>query len=163
MNTPMTTPKEALEAALSVMQDAPKSVLRDCAIGEVEQVLASLEGDAVERVARIMVRNDPNYCIYHMPGDVPRDWKATSGYRDKTSELSEPAAESVRARARAILATGLVPDEAAIRADEREKLWKLAVDLTLKWGNPNGTQYEQGAQDHGHRLAAAIRSNRREA
>ena len=92
--------------------------------------------DAVERVARIMVRTDPNYCIYHMPGDTPRDWKATSGYRGKTSELSESAAESVRVRARAILATGLVPDEATIRGDWHTTGWDRARNsgrILLVW------------------------------
>ncbi|MBN8978141.1 MAG: hypothetical protein J0I08_16845 [Rhizobiales bacterium] len=119
-------PKSAAErAARSVLFD----ILGQYRVGDINHeqaaeaiehwrtsVNASLQSeDAVERVARIMVRTDPNYCIYHMPGDTPRDWKATSGYRGKTSELSESAAESVRVRARAILATGLVPDEAAIR------------------------------------------------
>lgn len=119
----MTTPKEALEQIIAIPNRDYGSDWDE--IEEAREIarkaLASFEGDAVERVARIMVRYDPNYCIYHMPGDTPRDWKATSGFRGDTSELSESAAESVRARARRILASGLAPDEAAVRADEREK------------------------------------------
>lgn len=106
----MTTPKEAMELAISVMQDAPKSVLRDCAIGEVEQALASIQGeDAVERVAQTI----REYCIGVSPASIQLSHGVERIYY---------AGLPVLELARAILATGLVPDEAAIRADEREKM-----------------------------------------
>lgn len=39
-----------------------------------------------------------------------------------------------------------------------EECAQVVRDLTDKWGNPNGTLYEQGAQDHGHRIHARISS-----
>lgn len=38
----------------------------------------------------------------------------------------------------------------------REVAAKVTRELTAKFGNPNGTDYEQGAQDHGHRIFHAI-------
>lgn len=49
------------------------------------------------------------------------------------------------------------PDISAAVLAERERCASEVRRLTKKWGNPNGTAYEQGAQDHGHRLDAAIR------
>lgn len=89
---------------------------------------ASLQGeDAVERVARIMARELYNGATFDDCTDVEKSaW---------------------RQAARAILTTGLVPDEAAIRADEREKCAKVAE--------------AECYATTGRQIAAAIRSNGR--
>ncbi len=67
------------------------------------EVTASLEGDAVERVAGLLRK-------FHRDSCYP-----------------EAMAGELNAAVNAILATGLVAGEAAIRADEREKCAKVAV------------------------------------
>lgn len=42
------------------------------------------------------------------------------------------------------------------RIGELEKLREEAIRLTKKYGNPNGTDYEQGTSDHGVRLIGVI-------
>ena len=114
----MTTPKQALEAArnalvaLRVRLNAEPAVqgrgwvslgivLND-AVEKADEALASLQGeDAVERVALPPILDDD---------------------ADFTPDL----ARKIIAKYQAILATGLLPDEAAIRADEREKCAKVA-------------------------------------
>jgi hypothetical protein len=165
----MTTPKEALEfyadpIAWKKQHDLEDSVrvpdfYDETSFGDMaKEALASLQGeDTVERAARALVCTDPNYRIYHMPGDGPRDWMTRIGYRRKTSELTESAAESVRVSARAILATGLVPDEAAIRVDEREKCAKVAErDSRSILAKEVG--YEPDFYKHARFIAAAIRA-----
>ena len=39
---------------------------------------------------------------------------------------------------------------------DREAVAEMAKELTTKYGNPNGSLYEQGVQDHGHRIYHAI-------
>lgn len=55
-----------------------------------------------ERIAQNLVNHDPNYNCFHMPGDIPRDVKHSSGRVGKTIELSAQTAENVRRRADAI-------------------------------------------------------------
>ena len=108
----MTTPKEALEqiAARSIAQDDDdeKELRRQLYHIEAlaKSALASIQGeDAVERVARIKSL----LVSFHRNSCYPEAM---------TGELNDAAER--------ILATGLVPDEAAIRADEREKCAKVA-------------------------------------
>lgn len=74
------------------------------------EVTPSLEGDAAERVARII---DP-YAWTDLDDMTPTE-------RFVRESRLPWMREDALAKARAILATGLVPDEAAVRADEREK------------------------------------------
>ena len=39
-----------------------------------------------------------------------------------------------------------------------ERALEINLALVKKWGNPDGTEIEQGAQDQGHRVDAAIRA-----
>ncbi|MGX9443898.1 hypothetical protein ACWX0K_15150 [Nitrobacteraceae bacterium UC4446_H13] len=98
----------------------------------VEEALASLEGDAVERVARII---DPTF-------DVGID--------------ESPARKTALRKARAILATGLVPDKAAVRADEREKCAKVADEFVT--GEVTFDDFCDGMSAGAKTVAAAIRS-----
>lgn len=108
----MTTPKEALEqiAARSIAQDDDdeKELRRQLYHIEAlaKSALASIQGeDAVERVARIKSL----LVSFHRNSCYPEAM---------TGELNDAAER--------ILATGLVPDEAAVRADEREKCARVA-------------------------------------
>jgi len=99
-----------LDTAARILAKKPCEVYRlqqDCEIAaHAIRLAASRPATQVvdrEAVARCMVRNDPNYSIYHMPGDSPREWHAVSGYRAKTTSLSDEAAEQIRVRADAIL------------------------------------------------------------
>lgn len=135
----MTTPKEALERALEYLDgDSPmhsrgghrNEVLR----AEIKSTLASLQGeDVVERVALAWAK-------------ARNEWMRAS--RHGTQEEADKAAVA------AILATGLVPDEAAIRADEREKCAKVAETPDC-WKSFAG-DFE------GNCIAAAIRAGRGE-
>lgn len=89
---------------------------------------ASFEGDAVERVARII---DPR---------AFENWQGLYDYcKDNDEEFRRRCADyfhkadcdEARTKARAILAAGPVPDEAAIRADEREKIKDLSCESLL--------------------------------
>lgn len=51
-----------------------------------------------------------------------------------------------------------VSASADVRAATVEECVTLSTELTLKWGRATGTDYEQGAQDHGYRLIHAIRA-----
>ncbi len=71
---------------------------------------------------------------------------------------------------RAILATGLVPDESAVRADEREKCAEIADCLgdeydATSFASTNADQVAalRSKEQAAHEIAAAIRSNRGEA
>lgn len=102
----MTTPIEALEQAVSFARqvaciEGVRRAPEMKAIAEqyqaiFEQALASLEGDAVERVARII--NPDAFCSNPDP-DEPEFWR-------------KAARHLAREKARAILATGLVAGEA---------------------------------------------------
>lgn len=88
---------------------------------------ASLQGeDAVERVAQLIEDHVTAHC----------DDERCQTWLDNTRDAAE-----------ATLATGLVPDEAAIRADEREKCAKVAE--------------AECYATTGRQIAAAIRSNGR--
>jgi len=128
----MTTPKEALEAARKCIWSGGDSL---ATVAIIDEALAFLQGeDAVERVARIRLIAskcfDPTgFEIDGTPIYAVAEWKAAESTLD------------------AILATGLVPDEAAIRADEREKCAKVAE--------------AECYATTGRQIAAAIRSNGR--
>jgi hypothetical protein len=169
----MTAPsiKEALEKCAAALQLLPrfeddviqftghwahfKPMSVAAILDEANTALATLQpsGERREEIARIMVRNDPNYETYHMPGDAPRMWKSQSGYVGITSELSEDCAERVRKRADHILASGLVQDEAGIRKDERDKQKERDAALIKTLFHPDSAK-------EADRIAAAIRSAR---
>ncbi|MDR3547042.1 MAG: hypothetical protein P4M11_01985 [Candidatus Pacebacteria bacterium] len=44
------------------------------------------------------------------------------------------------------------------RRDENEACQNTIIELVGKWGDPNGSDYEQGAQDMGNKLLGAIRA-----
>ncbi|MGB3042517.1 MAG: hypothetical protein WBB98_04965 [Xanthobacteraceae bacterium] len=126
----MTTPKEALERIIQIYErnaGRQNEKLADIPL-VARRALASFKGDAVERVARIKSL----LASFHRNGCYP---EAMAG------ELND-AAES-------IIATALLPDEAAIRAAAFEEAAKIAE-----------TECYATA---GRQIAAAIRSNRREA
>lgn len=90
--------------------------------------------------------------------------------RDLGAQL-EPASPARRSYeitdvAEATMADHLTPLEAdvdvlrAAYADSRlaglMEAAEIAKVATEKWGRPIGTQYEEGTQDHGHRIHAAI-------
>lgn len=105
-------------------------------------VAASLQGDAVERVARIRLIAskcfDPTgFEIDGTPIYAVAEWKAAESTLD------------------AILAMGLVPDEAAIRADEREKCAKVAEQSMLPCDVSGSLILDRYTADT---IAAAIRS-----
>lgn len=105
-------------------------------LGKIKAVLATLQpsGERREAIARIICYWDEpstchdNYCVFSCRAKTPdaRFFKAAD----------------------AILASGLVQDEAGIRADEREKCAKV-IDMQFQW-------------DDREEIAAAIRSARNE-
>lgn len=124
----MTTPKEALERLRDYLRGEAKKT-DTCYTCYTDQaafiatrlstILASLQGeDAVERVARII---DPDgFC----PEPNPDESKLVRAARRHL------ACE----KARAILATGLVPDEAAVRTDNTANLISIIADIREKTG-----------------------------
>ncbi|BEV47306.1 hypothetical protein [Afipia carboxidovorans] len=103
--------KEALAAARQFVEHAPGSNAKATLV-KIDAALASLScGEARERIARII---DPN-----------AGWgvKLDSDYLDLRQEQAKMEDEQRVAlrKADTILATGCVPGEASIRADEREK------------------------------------------
>lgn len=111
----MTTPKEALRIARDYIVDdikrKPSEYDPAGDLKKIDEALASLEGDAVERVAET----------------AQTFWQGSSGRSwTECCEKLPAQANWFRRLARAILATGLVAGEAAIRADEREKCAKVA-------------------------------------
>lgn len=122
----MTTPKEALEkcaAALQLLTNEQTvvkftgkwsgygSVSVAIILDQANDALASLEGDAVERVA--------------LP-PIP----------DDDADFTPDLARKIIAKYQAILATGLVPDEAAIRGDWHTTGWDRARNsgrILLVW------------------------------
>lgn len=156
----MTTPKEALElkpcpfcngsATIERYGNASYSTIYTCdecgcrlETGEEfnhgscwnTRATASLEGDAVERVARIVVA-----------------WA--------DAEELEFTIRQIDRLVRAVLATGLVPDEAAVRADEREKCAKVAeehsFELDIVWWL--GATKKDVSAETCRSIASAIRS-----
>lgn len=135
----MTTPKEALEqiAARSIAQDDDdeKELRRQLYHIEAlaKSALASIQGeDAVERVARIKSL----LVSFHRNSCYPEAM---------TGELNDAAER--------ILATGLVPDEAAVRADEREKCAQEAFTAVTHVVIP-----DDGNTTLADHVAAAIRA-----
>ena len=109
----MTTPKEALERIIEIYErnaGRQNEKLADIPL-VARRALASIQGeDAVEMVAQYLASIDAFHLHYQ-------------GFAERN--------EAAKFHARAILATGLVPDEAAIRADEREKRAKFkASDIS---------------------------------
>lgn len=122
----MTTPKEALEkcaAALQLLTNEQTvvkftgkwsgygSVSVAIILDQANDSLASLEGDAVERVA--------------LP-PIP----------DDDADFTPDLARKIIAKYQAILASGLVPDEAAVRADWHTTGWDRARNsgrILLVW------------------------------
>lgn len=154
----MTTPKEALEFYADPENWKCGSIL-DMESShfdgwtKAQQALASLQGeDAVEKVARII--GPAAFCSNPDP-DEPAFWRKAARH------LS-------REKARAILATGLVPDETEIRADEREKCAKAVVarsdavmaEAEAAHDDDNYDLYERLECETGNYMdiAAAIRS-----
>ena len=144
-------PKSAAErAARSVLFD----ILGGYRVGDINHeqtaeaiehwrtsINASLQGeDAVERVARIIIGPRlpiPDNCQFTLEELRSVRW----------SQSTKAEQQDALNAARAILATGLVADEAAIRADEREKCAKVAE--------------AECYATTGRQIAAAIRSNGR--
>ena len=160
----MTTPKEALEfyadpIAWKKQHDLEDNVVvpdfyEETSFGDMaKEALTSLHGeDAVERVARIV---DPKAF------DETLQTFATPLYWEGRHNLAMKTAD-------AILATGLVPDEAAIRADEREKCAKIceakakAFDEVVGHPRSENLRYRSEGMARGAEFsAAAIRSNGR--
>jgi hypothetical protein len=115
----MTTPKEALERARAYVEAAPGSNAENT-LRMIDEALASFKGDAVERVARYLSSLDAFHLYYR-------------GMAERT--------DAAKFHARAILATGLVPDEAAVRADaiDPADLWDRYCDETdEKFRTPQG-------------------------
>ena len=132
--------KEALEQIIADIEDyervnnlAPSPGNKDCwqSVTNAKAALATFQpsGEQREAIARIICYWDEpstchdNYCVFSCRAKTPdaRFFKATD----------------------AILASGLVQDEAGIRADEREKCAKV-IDVQFQW-------------DDREEIAAAIR------
>lgn len=117
--TPMTTPKEALRPfAACVFNDngdvtIDTSHLRTQDYMRAKSAIASLQGeDAVERVKAL----------------AHRFW---SIHPSTIAAMNLTREEFYTREMMALLATGLVPDEAAVRADEREKIKDLSCESLL--------------------------------
>lgn len=114
----MTTPKEALEEIQRLTDSVFNSPTVEAIKQRCAEALASLEGDAVERVARIMDL-------------VEALLQADCEFEQATPGNDQPAYENLKAaraeleRSLTTLATGLVADEAAIRADKVMLLLKM--------------------------------------
>lgn len=197
----MTTPKEALEAVLSFLDElaanaAPgkRQALNPITIGGsaklyADGLRASLQGeDAVERVAGCICQNQHRrgYCTepgcpYSMSDAVEkvkalahRFW---SIHPSTIAAMNLTREEFYVREMMALLATGVVPDESAIRADEREKVKDLACESLLVMSDgylndpaddnvrialSNAAVFMFG-KERAQRIRSAIRSNRREA
>lgn len=140
--------KEALRIARGYVADdvkrKPSGYDPSSDLRVIDDAVASLScGEARERIARII---DPN-----------AGWgvKLDSDYLDLRQEQAKMEDEQRVAlrKADAILATGCVPDEASIRADEREKQIERDAKVAL-------IQAKQGAT--AEQIAAAIRAGRGE-
>lgn len=176
----MTTPKEALERIKLLVvgdkipnwqDDFTTTSTRGHIADLCDAALASLEGDAVERVARII---DPHsFQAWQGLYDYSRK-EGDEGLAKRCADhFHKAGCDEALAKARAILATGLVPDEAAIRADEREKCAKVAEGEVYKeryrtwpwWKLDDGTvgnaSHESAHVKHADAIASAIRSNGR--
>lgn len=116
------------------------------------------EGDAVERVAQVLLDRfiERSKC---------RSLSGKPTFRDGTKITELPASyrDDFEADARAILATGLVPDEAAIRADERERCAQILDEAAQDWNRIRDPGMANNARSYAKKIRAAIRSNRREA
>lgn len=146
----MTSIKEALErikrTALDAKpEDVPKAlahIVRLCIDADRTTVES---GGARERIARII---DPKA--------FDQKLHASEGWRSSwvTTRQSDALA-----KADAILATGLVPDEAAIRADEREKCAKVVESLpNITWTRAENAERQAPTRSMQVVIAAAIRT-----
>lgn len=146
----MTSIKEALATALPILREV---ALTDddprykAAMQKVATALASLEsGDARERIARII---DPK--AFDQKLHASEGWKSSWVITRQSDAL---------AKADAILASGLAPNESAIRADERERCAKIADEHSLSYDNEwnrnlgKASDLVEACED----IAAAIRS-----
>jgi hypothetical protein len=118
----MTTPKEALECVLAYIHGKVQSS-PDEMLAIIDEALASLQGeDAVERVELPLARaiND----VLNAMVDAREEMTTT---KISARILGDDTV-------RAILATGLVPDEAAIRADNTANLISIIADIREKTG-----------------------------
>ena len=112
----MTTPKEALRPfAACIFNDngditIDTSHLRTEDYMRAKSALVSLQGeDAVERVAEAIRQwTSHSYMQLHAGEMTARERRTVTA-----------VVEAIERQVRAILATGLVPDEAAVRADQR--------------------------------------------
>lgn len=103
----MTTPKQALEAARKCIWSGGDSL---ATVAIIDEALASIQGeDAVERMAQALLDRfiERSKC---------RSLSGKPTFRDGTKITELPASyrDDFEADARAILATGIVPDAAAI-------------------------------------------------
>lgn len=169
----MTTLKEALEDAILQIEYLHDRAGGDTGSGnsviaKIRSALASLEGDAVERVARIIAGPLCDATNGEHSIAVQGDYRFCTQCGETISKRTIGIVEA-RTKARAILATGLVPDEAAIRADEREKCAKLIepkrprpCDCDHCDCHNQGDTEAVAAWDADTAAAAAIRSGGRE-
>ena len=142
--------KEALAAARQFVEHAPGSNAK-ATLAKIDAALASLScGEARERIARIIHGDDKNF-------DELKDIASSHGpynhYREFLAELY--------AKADAILATGCVTDEAAIRADQKERDARIAE----QFGEPYALNTNTGAMMFRavtDKIVAAIRAGRGE-
>lgn len=119
--------------------------------------LASLQGeDAVERVARIIIGPRlpvPDNCQFTLEELRSVRW----------SQSTKAEQQDALSAARAILATGLVPDEAAIRADERERCANVAAGFDGACNSSRNKPFVDAGvmrevYERDEAIAAAIRS-----
>lgn len=163
----MTTPKEAHpwrheiqhgpegEANYAWVYDADGEMVCTAKTHHAEAIVArmnstaSLQGeDAVERVARELERHDT--AVYEWTPQQFDTWWTKDPHAENNRKRQ-------RSRARAILATGLVPDEAAIRASAFEEAAKIAEATEVRSnGHPQIDAPTPG--DMRRAIAAAIRS-----
>ena len=152
----MTSIKEALErikrTALDAKpEDVPKAlahIVRLCIDADRTTVES---GDARERIARII---------------ASFDWPIAS--KDERERWIEENWQRHIPLADAILASGLVPNDAAIRADERERCAKIADCMADEYDATSftSTNADQVAalrskEQAAHEIAAAIRAGRK--
>lgn len=156
MGPPMTTPKEALERAREALCSHFGPGRYRVNFPYIDEALASLQGeDAVERVAQAVTTELEKMYKDGVPMCM-REGETTWRTYYAGFDLSMFSNRIVDA----ILATGCVPGEAAIRADERERCAKVADEhlfgREIDWWL-NATKKDVAAETC-RSIAAAIRS-----
>ena len=101
---------------------------------DVDRIIPPLAGPSDTRPADVTVTprvidNDRDEIVVTLNGNELRGWSYST--EQERRDLSMFANRIVDA----ILATGLVPDESAIRADERERCAKIADEHSLSYDN----------------------------